>query len=92
MAKQAVFTMKIESDLRDEFMHEAELSHRPASQVVRELMRDYVQRQKEAREYEAFLQGKVDTSRRSKQAGEGLSNAEVEAQFKTRRLRAEGQA
>ena len=92
MAKQAVFTMKIESGLRDEFMYEAQVSHRPASQVVRELMRDYVRRQKEAREYEAHLQGKVDASRRSKQTGEGLSNAEVEAQFNTRRLRAEGQS
>ena len=91
MAKHSVFTMKIESDLRDEFMYEAEVSHRPASQVVRELMRDYVQRQKEAREYEALLQGKVDASRRSKQAGEGLSNAAVEAQFITRRVRAERQ-
>ena len=92
MAKQAVFTMKIESDLRDEFMSEAEASHRPASQIVRELMRDYVQRRKEVREYEEYLQGKVDTARRSKQAGEGLSNAEVEAQFTARRARAEGHA
>jgi predicted transcriptional regulator len=91
MAKQAVFTMKIESELRDEFMSEAEASHRPASQIVRELMRDYVQRRREMREYEEFLQSKVDTARKSKQAGEGLSNAEVESQFTARRARAEGQ-
>lgn len=92
MAKQSVFTMKLEPELRDEFMAEAEAAHRPASQVVRELMREYVQRQREAREYEAFLRGKVDAARRSREAGEGLSNAEVEAQFATRRARAEGQA
>jgi len=44
MSKEAVFTMKLEPELRDQFMAEAEASHRPASQVVRELMREFVQR------------------------------------------------
>jgi predicted transcriptional regulator len=92
-AKQSVFTMKLEPELRDEFMAEAEAAHRPASQIVRELMREYVQRQREAREYEAFLRGKVDTARRSMRSGEGLSDSEVEAQFAARRAQAtEGQA
>jgi hypothetical protein len=42
MPKEAVFTMKLESELRDEFVAEAEAAHRPASQVVRELMRECV--------------------------------------------------
>ena len=33
MSKQAVFTMKLEPELRAEFMAEAEAAHRPASQV-----------------------------------------------------------
>jgi len=48
MAKEAVFTMKIESERRDKFMAEAAVAHRPASQIVREFMRDFVQRQTEA--------------------------------------------
>ncbi|WP_043532099.1 hypothetical protein [Litchfieldella xinjiangensis] len=92
MAKQSVFTMKLEPELRDQFIAEAEASHRPASQVVRELMREYIQRQREAREYESFLRGKVDAARRSKEAGEGLSNAEVEAQFAARRARFESES
>ena len=48
MSKEAVFTMKLEPELRAEFM--AEAAHRPASQVLRELMREFVQRQREARE------------------------------------------
>ena len=51
MSKQAVFTMKLEPELRAEFMAEAESSHRPASQILRELMRDFVQRQRDSREY-----------------------------------------
>lgn len=49
MSKEAVFTMKLEPELRAEFMAEAEAAHRPASQVLRELMREFVQRQRETR-------------------------------------------
>ncbi|MET0844787.1 antitoxin of toxin-antitoxin stability system [Pseudomonas sp.] len=85
MSKQAVFTMKLEPELREEFMAEAEASHRPASQIVREMMRQFVQTQRELREYESFLQHKVDSARISMRAGEGLTNDEVEAQFAARR-------
>jgi predicted transcriptional regulator len=85
VSKEAVFTMKLEPELRDQFMAEAEASHRPASQVVRELMREFVQRQREAREYDAFLQRKVTLARSSMRAGRGRSNDEVEAEFAAKR-------
>ncbi len=81
MTKAAVFTMKIEPDLRDAFMAEAEATHRSASQLVRELMRDYVQRQAEAREYDAFLRRKAERARQSAQAGLSYTNDEVDAEF-----------
>ena len=59
MSKEAVSTMKLEPELRTEFMAVAEASHRPASQILRELIRDFVQRQREAREYDDFLRRKV---------------------------------
>jgi hypothetical protein len=37
MPKEAVFTIKLEADLRDAFMAEAQATHRPASQIVREI-------------------------------------------------------
>ncbi len=88
MAKEAVFTLKIESDLRDEFMAEAEAAHRPASQIVRELMREFVQRQRQDRDYDAFLQRKVDIARASIDAGLGLPNEDVEAEFSAWRAEA----
>ncbi|MCF5703455.1 CopG family ribbon-helix-helix protein [Pseudomonas syringae] len=91
MSKQAVFTMKLEPELREQFMAEAEASHRPASQIMREMMRQFVRTQQEAREYEAFLQRKVDLARESMAAGEGVSNEEVEAQFAARRRQVENQ-
>lgn len=80
MSKQAVFTMKLEPELRAEFMAEAEAAHRPASQVLRELMREFVQRQRESREYDEFLRRKVEAGRASMRAGLGRSNDEVEAE------------
>ena len=42
MPKDAMFTMKLEAELRDSFMEEAAAFDRPASQIVREFMRDFV--------------------------------------------------
>ncbi len=59
MPKEAVFTVKLEADLRDAFMAEAEATHRPASQLVREFMREFVRRQREAREHDTWFRAKV---------------------------------
>lgn len=91
MSKEAVFTMKLEPELRDEFMAEAAAAHRPASQVLRELMREFVQRQREAREYDEFLRSKVEAGRASMRADRGRSNDEVEAAFAARRGQVVGQ-
>jgi predicted transcriptional regulator len=73
MAKEAVFTMKLDHELRDAFMAAAAAADRPASQIVREFMRDYVQQD---REYVAFLQRKVDAARA---AGRTYRHEEVQA-------------
>ncbi len=92
MSKEAVFTMKLESKLRDAFMAEAEASHRPASQVVRDLMREFIERQRQAREYEAFLRTKIDVARAQVASGQHASDTDVEARFAARRaaLRVKG--
>ncbi len=93
MSKSAIFTMKLEADLRAAFMAEAEASHRPASQVVRELMRDFIQRQQQARrDHGDFLQRKVDKARASAQEDKGRSNEAVDADFAARRSRLLDQA
>lgn len=87
MSKEAVFTMKLEPELRAEFMAAAEAAHRPASQILRELMREFVQRQREAREYDEFLRQKVERAREQMRNGQYHSNEEVEAEFAARRAR-----
>lgn len=85
MSKQAVFTMKLEPELRDKFMAEAAGEDRPASQVMRELMRGYIEQRRQAREYDDYLRRKVEVGRASMRAGRGRSNDEVEADFAARR-------
>jgi predicted transcriptional regulator len=85
MSKEAVFTMKLEPELREAFMAEALATHRPASQLMRELMRDFVQRQREAREYGDFLRVKVDQAREQVRAGNLAGGDEVEVRFAARR-------
>lgn len=85
MSKEAVFTMKLEPELREAFMAEALATHRPASQLMRELMRDFVQHQREAREYGDFLRAKVDQAREQVHAGNLAGGDEVEVRFAARR-------
>lgn len=87
MLKESVFTMKLEAELRADFMAAAEAEHRPASQVVRDLMREYVERQRKAREYDEFLRRKVEASRASMRAERGRTNDEIEAEFSKRRAK-----
>ena len=87
MPKAAVFTMKLEPDLRAEFMAAAAASHRPASQVMRELMREFVQRQQDRRDHGSFLHRKVEAARASVDQGLGRPNEAVEAEFAARRAR-----
>ncbi|MFY7960529.1 MAG: antitoxin of toxin-antitoxin stability system [Elsteraceae bacterium] len=88
MAEKAVFTMKLDAQLRADFMAAAAAADRPASQVVRELMRDFVKQQREARACDAFLQDKVAAARASLHADGGVPNDEVEALFAQRRAEA----
>lgn len=92
MSKEAVFTMKLEPELRAQFIAAAAADDRPASQVVRELMRDYIARQQQARDYDGFLRRKVEIARGSVRAGRGRSNDAVEAKFASKRARATGRA
>jgi hypothetical protein len=92
MTKEAVFTMKLEPELRADFMAATEAAHRPASQVLRELMREFVQRQRDEKEYEELLRAKVATARTSMQGGLGRTNEKVEREFAARRANVKSRA
>jgi hypothetical protein len=84
MAKEAVFTMKLEPELRDAFMAEAAEEDRSASQIVRELMREFVSEKRRQRDYGDFYRRKIERARKSIDAGLGRSDEEVRADFDAR--------
>jgi hypothetical protein len=65
MSKEAVFTMKLEPALLTDFMAETAGEDLPASQVIRELMRGYIEQRRQAREYDDYLRRKVEAGRAS---------------------------
>lgn len=87
MSKDAVFTMKIEPELRDAFMAEAAASHRPASQIVREAMRDFIDKQQKQREYDAWFLAEVEEGVREADDPNTvwLTQEEVEANMERQR-------
>jgi hypothetical protein len=82
MPKEAVFTLKLESDLRDDFLAEAASAHRPASQLVREFMREFIQRQREVREHDLWFRSQIQAALDDPRPG--ISNDDMKA--KTRAL------
>nr|WP_297461802.1 hypothetical protein [uncultured Halomonas sp.] len=86
MAKESVFTMKLEPELRDAFMAEAQATDRPASQLVRDFMREFVQRQREAREYDAWFRKEVEQGIREADdpAAKRIPHAEVMGRMRAR--------
>jgi len=48
MTKESVMTIKLETELRDAFMAEAQAVHRPASQLIRDFMWAFVEQRREA--------------------------------------------
>jgi hypothetical protein len=62
MGKEAIFTVELEAELRDDFIAEARAMHQPASQLVREFMREFVRCRREEREYDAWFRAKVEAA------------------------------
>ncbi len=66
MSKEAVFTMKLEPELRAEFMAEAASEDRPASQIMRELMRGYIAQRRQIEDRSPSMHSDLGQSNRRK--------------------------
>jgi predicted transcriptional regulator len=66
MPKEAVFTLKLEAELRDAFLAEAAAMDRSASQIVREFMREFIRSRQEAREHDAWFRAEVEKALKDK--------------------------
>lgn len=83
MAKDAIFTVKLESELRDAFVAEAKAVDRPASQLVREFMRGFVEHQRQEREHDAWFRDQVQEALDDRKPG--VAHDEVMAQMRASR-------
>jgi len=86
MPKDAVLTVKLEPELRDAFVAAAAALDRPASQLVREFMREFVENRRQEREHDAWFRREVEKALKDKRPG--IPDEEVEAHFARRRANA----
>lgn len=77
----ATFTFRVDDDLKEAFAEAARTQDRTAAQLLRDYMREVVQRQREDAGYESWLRAKVETARVSVRAGRGVSADAVQAEF-----------
>ena len=61
---QTTFTFRVDDELKSAFAESAEAQDRTSAQLLRVLMRDAVQRQREAREHDAWFRGEVERGMR----------------------------
>jgi predicted transcriptional regulator len=79
------FTVRIDNELKEAFAEAAKQHDRTGAQLVRDFMREYVQRARESTAYEEWFRRKVEAGRRAVRAGRVASNEEVEGRFAARR-------
>lgn len=89
MPKEAMFTLKLEPELREQFMAEAAAADRPASQIIREFMRDFVRQQRAAREHDDWFRAEVERGMREADDPSVKRIPQEEISAKWRRHRAE---
>lgn len=77
--------IRVEQKLKNAFTRAAKAADRTASQLLRDFMRDYVRRQEEQAEYDAWLRQKVEAGRAAIREGRVKPSEEVETIFAERR-------
>jgi len=82
---EAIVTFEVDETLRDEFVRATAADDRSDAQVLRDLMREYVQRQRGATEDDAWFRDQVRDGLASARAGRLIPGAEVEAHFAAKR-------
>lgn len=60
MAERAVLSVEVDAELRDQFMAEAEAVDQSAAQVLGELMREFIERRRQARDHDAWFRAEVE--------------------------------
>ncbi|MGG6893136.1 CopG family ribbon-helix-helix protein [Rhizobium sp. BR 315] len=77
----ATFTFRVEGDLKSAFSEAAKAHDQTGAQLLRGFMRDYVKRQQDAAEYDAWFRQQIQAGLASANAGNLTPADDVEAEF-----------
>ncbi|HEX7854837.1 MAG TPA: antitoxin of toxin-antitoxin stability system [Sphingobium sp.] len=82
---EATFTFRVDEGLKSEFSLAAKAKDRTGAQLLRDFMREFVQRQQQAVEHGEWFRQQVQIGLDSANAGHLIPGDEVEAKFAARR-------
>jgi predicted transcriptional regulator len=82
---EATFTFRVDERLKSAFSDAAKAHDQTGAQLLRSFMRDYVKRQQDQAEYDAWFHRQVQAGLASANAGDLIEAEDVEAEFSVRR-------
>jgi len=77
---EATFTFRVDEALKEEFATAAKARDRTGAQLLRDFMREFVQRQREADVHDAWFRQQVQAGLDAANAGDLISSEEIEAE------------
>lgn len=77
---ESTFTFRVDETLKTNFTTAARARDRTGAQLLRDFMREFVQRQQEAAEHDAWFRRQVQSGIDSANAGDLIPSDEVEAE------------
>ncbi|ASG19529.1 hypothetical protein [Nitrospirillum viridazoti] len=80
---ETTFTFRVDEALKAAFAEAAKTNDRTGAQLLRDYMRDFVRKQQETADYDAWFRAKVQAGIDADDAGDVLSAEEVEAEAET---------
>lgn len=82
---EATFTFRVDEELKEEFASAARACDRTGAQLLRDFMRDFVDRQRDPAAHDAWFRRQVEIGIASANAGRLVSGAQVEQRFEAKR-------
>ena len=77
---EATFTFRVDESLKEQFATAAKERDRTGAQLLRDFMRDFVRQQQEVATHDQWFRREVQKGIDAANAGEIISNEEVEAE------------
>lgn len=84
---EATFTFRLVDDLKARFSEAAKAHDRTATRLLCDFMRNFVRRAEQERDHGAWFREQVCVALRSANSGRLVPEAEVEAEFRSRRAK-----